>query len=66
MQKQVLSELKELRSALSKIIGTSDLPDVEQFSVVSLDKATKEFKKLQIRRGEWVPENEINYLTFIY
>lgn len=59
MQKQILIELKELKSALSKILGTSNLPKEEQFSIESLDKAAKEFKKMQIGRGEWVPDNEI-------
>ncbi|MHB8209032.1 hypothetical protein [Mucilaginibacter sp.] len=59
MQKQILIELKELRSALSKILGTSNLPEEEQFSIATLDKAANEFKKIQISRGEWVPDNEI-------
>ena len=52
MQKQILNELKELRSALSTIAGTSDLPPEEQFSAVALDKVASEFKKMQIARGE--------------
>lgn len=60
MQKQILTELKELRYALSKIAGTSDLPTEAQFSVTALDKAASEFKKMQIARGEWIPENEIS------
>jgi hypothetical protein len=59
MQKQILSELKELRNVLSKIVGTSDIPNEAQFSTTALDKAASEFKKMQIARGEWVPENEI-------
>jgi hypothetical protein len=60
MQKQILTELKELRSAISKIAGTSDLPIEAQFSAAALDKAASEFKKMQVARGEWVPENEIS------
>lgn len=60
MQKQILTELRELRFALSKIAGTSDLPEEEQFSITALDRAANEFKKMQIARGEWVPENEIS------
>lgn len=48
-----------MRSALSKIVGTSDLPADKQFSIASLDKAASEFKKMQISRGEWAPEIEI-------
>jgi hypothetical protein len=59
MQKQILSELKELRYAISKIAGTCDLPAEIQFSFAALDKAASEFKKMQIARGEWIPENEI-------
>ena len=50
MQKQILSELKELRLLISKLIGSSDLPENEQFSPQMLEKAAKEFKKLSIAR----------------
>lgn len=60
MQKQILNELKELKSLLAKIIGTSDLPEAEQFSIESIKKATKSFQKLETQRSEWVDENEIS------
>lgn len=60
MQKQILTELKELRSVLSVLVGTSDLPPDAQFSTAALDKAANEFKKMQISRGEWVSEHDIS------
>ena len=59
MQKQILSELKELRLLISKLIGSSDLPENEQFSPQMLEKAAKEFKKLSIARGEWITKSEL-------
>jgi hypothetical protein len=59
MQKQVLAELKQLRSILSHLIGTSDLESQEQFSKESLDKAARLFAKMATQRGDWVKEDEI-------
>ena len=59
MQKQILAELKELKSILSHLIGTSELSSEEQFSQDSLDKATKQFLKMAAQRGEWVKEGEV-------
>src|SRR3954469_472807 len=59
MQKQVLDELKELRSILSHLIGTSDLESKEQFSKESLDKAARLFAKMAAQRGDWVKEDEL-------
>jgi hypothetical protein len=59
MQKEVLSEIKEIKTLLSKLIGTSDLSTTEQFSKDSLDKAAKQFQKLSIERSEWVEESSI-------
>ena len=56
MQKQILQELKELRTAISKLIGSSDLPSNEQFSKEAIEKAAKQFQKLRIERGEWVSD----------
>ena len=53
MQKQILSEIKELKSLLAKIIGTSDLPVEQQFSIEAVDKAAKEYQNLAIERGYW-------------
>ncbi len=59
MQKQILNELKELRSLIAKLVGTTDLPPEEQFSSAALDKASKQFQKLSVERGEWVKDSEI-------
>ena len=52
MQKELLAEIKELKIAISTLIGTSDLHPEEQFSKEALDKAAKQFQKLSIERGE--------------
>jgi hypothetical protein len=59
MQKQILTELKELKSILSHLIGTSELESQEQFSKDSLDKAARLFAKMTTQRGDWVKEDEI-------
>lgn len=38
MQKELLAEIKELKTAISTLIGTSDLLPEEQFSKEALDK----------------------------
>jgi hypothetical protein len=60
MEKLILKELKELKSAISKLIGTSDLPVKEQFSKDAILKAGKEFQKLSIERGDWVKDHDID------
>ena len=59
MEKQILSEIKELRRILSQLIGTSDLEKNDQFSKESLDRAAKQFMKMAAQRGEWVKEDEL-------
>ena len=59
MQKELLAEIKELKTAISTLIGTSDLLPEEQFSKEALDKAAKQFQKLSIERGEWVSDSDI-------
>ena len=56
MQEQIIKELKELKTVISKLIGTSDLPAKERFSKEAILKACKEFQKLSIERGEWVSD----------
>jgi hypothetical protein len=58
MQKQVLSELKELRSILTQLVGTADQPGQDQFSKEALAKASKLFIRMAAQRGEWVKEDE--------
>ncbi len=59
MQKQILQELRELKNAISTLIGSSELPLDQKFSKEALDKSAKEFQKLSIERGEWVEESNI-------
>jgi hypothetical protein len=59
MQKQVLSELKELRSILTQLVGTADQPGQDQFSKEALAKASKLFIRMAAQRGEWVKEDEL-------
>ncbi len=40
MQKELLAEIKELKAAISILIGTSDLLPEEQFSKEALDTVT--------------------------
>ncbi len=56
MDNQILKEIKELRRLLSKLIGTSDLPEKQRFSTLALDKAAEEFKSLSIQHGEWISD----------
>ncbi len=60
MQKQILAELKELKSILAKLTGTSDLPVETAFSPEALTKAARHFQKMEAERGEWVSENDIS------
>jgi len=59
MQKQILSELKELKSIMAQLVGTTDKPVQDQFSKEALDKAAKRFKRMEIERGAWVKESDI-------
>ncbi len=54
MQKEILSEIKELRTALTQVLGISNFPPDQQFLKEALNKAAKEFQKLNIERGQWV------------
>lgn len=60
MEKQILDELKELRVALVKLVGTTDLPKSKQLSPAVLDKAADEFKKLQKQSDGWLTEHELD------
>lgn len=48
MQKEILLEIKELRTALTQVLGISALPPDQQFLKEALNKAAKEFQKLNI------------------
>ena len=56
---RVLYELKRIRDLLSSLIGTTDLPKKEKFSSDAISKAAKEFRNLQIERGEWIESSDI-------
>jgi len=59
MEEKILKEIKQIRQLLSKLVGTSELPARQKFSKEANAKAAKEFQKMAIERGEWVPSNEI-------
>jgi len=59
MEKQILAELKELRSLMAKLIGSSDFPLEERFSIEKVERAAKEFKGLLVKRGEWIVEFDL-------
>jgi hypothetical protein len=59
MEKEIYHELKQLREAVAKLVGTFNKPSSEQFSIEALEKAAKDFQKLSIERGEWVEESNI-------
>jgi hypothetical protein len=42
MDAQILNEIKEIRKLLAKLIGTSELPPKEQFSIEALNKTALE------------------------
>lgn len=60
MEDKIINEIKELRHILAQVIGTSELPVKQQFSKEAIAKASLEFKKLSIERGEWLTEREIS------
>jgi hypothetical protein len=59
-QKEILDEIKQLKDVISKLIGTSDLPPKDRFSIQSVEKAATEFKKLSIARDEWLEGDKIS------
>lgn len=59
MQNKILAEIKELRTALTLVLGVSDLPPDQQFLKEALNKVAKEFQKLNIERGLWVADPSV-------
>ena len=59
MEDKIFSEIKQIRKLLSELVGTTDLPMTQKFSKEAISKAAKEFRKLSIERGQWVPSDEI-------
>lgn len=60
MEEKILDEIKQIRKLLSEMLGTSDLPAKERFSKEAIAKATKEYRKLSIERGEWLTSHDIH------
>jgi len=60
METQILSEIKEIKKLLSKVIGTSELPTRQRFSKDAIAKAAKEFRLLEMKRGEWIIDSDIS------
>lgn len=60
MEDKVLSEMKQIRKLLSELVGTTDLSTNQKFSKEAISKAAKEFRKLSIERGKWIPSDEIS------
>jgi hypothetical protein len=60
MEDRVLHEVMKIRSLISQLVGTNDLPVKEKFSKKAIAKAAKEFQKLSIERGEWLASHELH------
>ena len=60
MEKQILEELKDLKSVVYKLAGISEAPNKATLSIEAIEKATKEFRKLEIQRGEWLTDYDLD------
>ncbi len=60
MENEILEELKQFKSLFLKMTGTSDVAPIDIFKKEALDKAAKQFQKMEIQRGEWVPESDLS------
>jgi hypothetical protein len=60
MEEKILKEIKNLKSIIAQVIGSSELPVKQQFSKEAIANAAKEFQKLSIERGEWLVESDIH------
>ena len=66
-EEQIIRELAEIKQAIVRIAGTSELPKEEQFSVSALDKVAMELKKLATKRGEWIDDGDLSrYFKGVY
>lgn len=57
---KILKELKEIKSILSQIVGSNELPASERFSIESIRKAATEFRSILIEREAWISERDIS------
>jgi mRNA-degrading endonuclease YafQ of YafQ-DinJ toxin-antitoxin module len=63
METQIISEIKQIKKMLSQLVGTSDLPAKQKFSKEALTNAAKEFRKLEIKRGEWIIDYQVSKIV---
>jgi hypothetical protein len=63
MEDKIFTEIKQIRKLLSELVGTTDLPVTQKFSQEAISRAAKEFKKLSIERGQWIPSDEIRRIV---
>ncbi len=59
-EERILAEAKQIKKVSSDLVGTSDKPAIEKYSIEALDKAAKEFRKLSVERGQWIPGSKID------
>jgi hypothetical protein len=59
MEKEIISEIRELKSLVARLLGAPSSLSKEPFSEEAINKATNEFQKLSIERGDWVQESDI-------
>lgn len=55
----IISELRQLRTAIATLIGTADYPEKEKFSKAALEQAKKNYIKWSGEKGAWVKEDDI-------
>jgi hypothetical protein len=60
MNSEIAHELQSIKLLLSKLVGTSNLPEAERFSIDALNKAAQQFQKLCIERGDWIEERDFD------
>lgn len=60
MDTVVLKEIKQLKFAISQLIGTSELATNDRFSKGALSRVAKDFQKLSIERGDWISDHDIH------
>lgn len=60
MEDKILTEIRQIRKLLSELVGTTDLPVKQKFSKEAISRASKEFRKLSIERGAWIPSHDID------
>jgi hypothetical protein len=53
-------QLHEILHVLQKLVGEDVLEERRPFSEEALEKIAKAFRELQIKRGEWVAEDDLN------